>query len=87
MVHVLPKSSHVTKDSMAKLLTDYLKNQAKRHLRSTDLDTNFHLYRGKGKGKEIVYVETLNSENFKDAVFNNTEVRIPIYFKFYYRFH
>lgn len=75
MVHALPKSSHVTKDTMAKLLFDFLENHAKRHLRSSaDPDLNFHLYQGKRKGKETVIIETLNSENFKDAVFNNTEV-------------
>lgn len=72
---MLPKSSHVTKDTMAKLLIDFLDNQAKRYLRSTaDLDMNFHLYRGEGKGKDTINIETLNSENFKDVVFNNTEV-------------
>jgi hypothetical protein len=75
MVHTLPKSSHVTKDTMAKLLIDFLENRAKRHLRSSaDLEINFHLYQGKGKGKETIYIETLNSETFNDAVFNNTDV-------------
>lgn len=75
MVHTLPKSSHVTKDTMAKLLIDFLENRAKRHLRSTaDLDINFHLYQGQGKSKETIYIETLNSETFNDAVFNNTDV-------------
>lgn len=75
MVHSLPKSSHITKDTMSKLLGDFLENQAKRHLRSSDdPDMNFHLYKGKGKGKETVDIETLNSKNFKDIVFDNTEV-------------
>lgn len=76
MVHALPKSSHVTKDTMAKLLIDFTDNQAKRYLRSSsDLDVNFHLYRNKVKDKaNTVYIDTLNSENFQDAVFNNTEV-------------
>jgi hypothetical protein len=75
MVHTLPKTSHVTKDTMAKLLIDFLETKAKRHLRSTaDLDMNFHLYKGKSKAKETVNIPTLNSENFKDTVFNNTEV-------------
>lgn len=73
---MLPKSSHVTKDTMAKLLIDFLENQAKRHIRSSaDLDINFHLYGGKGNSKEkTINIETLNSDNFKDTVFNNTEV-------------
>lgn len=80
MVHTLPKSSHVTKDTMTKLLIDFLENRAKRHLRSSaDLDINFHLYQGKGKGKEIVYIETLNSKTFNDAVFNNTD-NVVVYF-------
>lgn len=75
MVHALPKSSHVTKDTMAKLLGDFLENRAKRYLRSSaDLEMNFHLYKGKRKSKETIDIETLSSENFKDAVFNNTEV-------------
>lgn len=75
MVHALPKSSHVTKDTMAKLLSDYLKNRAKRHLRSSaDSDLNFHLYHGKRKGKDTVNIETLNSGNFIESVFNNTDV-------------
>jgi len=75
MVHTLPKSSHITKDTMTKLLIDFLENRAKRHLRSSaDLDNNFHFYQGKGKGKETVYIETLNSNTFNDAVFNNTDV-------------
>lgn len=80
MVHTLPKSSHVTKDTMAKLLIDFLENRAKRHLRSTaDLDINFHLYQGKEKSKETIYIETLNSETFNDAVFNNTD-NVVVYF-------
>lgn len=75
MVHTLSKSSHVTKDTMTELLVDFLKNQAKRHLRSSaDIDMNFHLYNGRGKGEEIVDIKTLTTENFKNAVFNNTEV-------------
>lgn len=75
MVHALPKSSHVTKDTMAKLLIDFLENRAKRHFRSSaDHDINFHLYRGNENDKEAVTIETLNTDNFKDAVFNNTEV-------------
>lgn len=75
MVHTLPKTSHVTKDTMAKLLIDFLETKAERHLRSTaDLDMNFHLYKGKSKAKQTVNIPTLNSENFKDTVFNNTEV-------------
>lgn len=76
MIHALPKHSHVTKDTMAKLLVDFTDNQAKRYLRSSsDLDVNFHLYRIKEKSKaNTVYIDTLNSENFQDAVFNNTEV-------------
>lgn len=86
IVHTLPKSSHVTKDTMAKLLIDFLQNQAKRHLRSTsDIDMNIHLYKGKRKGKEIITIETLNSESFKDAVFNNTEVMLT-YLKYCYIF-
>lgn len=77
MVHTLPKTSHITKDTMTKLLIDYLGNKAKRHLRSTaDLDMNFHLYKGKSKAKETVNIATLTSENFKDTVFNNTEVML-----------
>jgi len=80
MVHALPKSSHVTKDTMAKLLGDFLENRAKRHLRSSaDREINFHLYDGKGKGEETINIETLNSANFKDAVFNNTE-NVVVYF-------
>jgi len=83
MVHTLPKSSHVTKDTMAKLLVDFLENQAQRHLRSSaDLEINFHLYNGKGKGEQTINIETLNSDNFKDAVFNNAEVIKFIYFKY-----
>lgn len=64
---------------MAKLLIDFTNNQAKRYLRSSsDLDVNFHLYRSKDKGKDI-RIDTLNSENFKDAVFNNTEVILYLY--------
>jgi len=60
---------------MTKLLIDFLENRAKRHLRSSDdLDINFHLYQGKGKGKETIHIETLNSKTFNDAVFNNTDV-------------
>lgn len=52
-----------------------MENQAKRHLKSSvDPDLNFHLYRWKGKSQETIYIETLNSDNFNDAVFNNTEV-------------
>ncbi|XP_025207920.1 thioredoxin domain-containing protein 11 [Melanaphis sacchari] len=80
MVHTLPKSSHVTKDTMAKLLIDFLENRAKRHLRSSaDLDINFHLYQGKGEDKETIYIKTLNSETFNDAVFNNTD-NVVVYF-------
>jgi len=75
MVHTLPKSSHVTKDTMATLLGDFLENQAKRHLRSSaDLEINFHLYNGEEKGEGTINIETLNSENFRDAVFNNADV-------------
>lgn len=75
MVHILPKSSHVTKDTMAKLLIDFLENQSKRHLRSSvDPELNYHLYRSKEKSQGIVKIETLNSDNFNDAVFNNNEV-------------
>lgn len=80
MVHTLPKSSHVTKDTMTKLLIDFLENRAKRHLRSSaDLDINFHLYRGKRKGKETIYIETLYSATFNNAVFNNTDVMYTNY--------
>lgn len=76
IINVLPKSSHVTKDTMTKLLKDFLENQAKRHIRSSaDLDINFHLYKGRENIKEkTINIETLNSDNFKDTVFNNTEV-------------
>lgn len=67
---------------MANLLGDFLENRAKRHLRSSaDREINFHLYDGKGRGEQTINIETLNSENFKDAVFNNTEVIKIIYFK------
>jgi len=60
---------------MSKLLIDFLENKAKRYLRSSnDLDANFHSYRGIGKGKDTIIIDTLNSDNFKDAVFNNNEV-------------
>lgn len=95
MLHTLPKTSHVTKDTMAKLLIDFLENKAKRHLRSTaDLDMNFHLYNGKSEAKETISIPTLNSENFLDTVFNNTEVilytniytNIRKYFKMFFIF-
>lgn len=75
MVHALPKSSHVTKDTMAKLLVDFIENRAARHYRSLDdHDINFHLYRGDRNGTATVTIETLNINNFKDVVFNNTQV-------------
>ncbi|XP_050422897.1 thioredoxin domain-containing protein 11 [Adelges cooleyi] len=80
MVHILPRTTHVTKESMAKLLTEFLDNQAKRHLRSSsDPEMNFHSYNGQSKAKESIEIQTLNSENFKNAVFNNTE-NVVVYF-------
>lgn len=75
MVHALPKSSHVTKDTMAKLLVEFIENRAPRHLRSlADSDVNFHIFRGDENAAATVTIKTLNTDNFKDTVFNNTQV-------------
>ncbi|XP_050541765.1 thioredoxin domain-containing protein 11 isoform X2 [Daktulosphaira vitifoliae] len=80
IAHVLPKETHITKETMAKFLLDFLENRSKRHLKfSSDPELNIHSYNSKSTVKDSICIETLNSRNFNDAVFNSTE-NVVVYF-------